>query len=76
MPSIKVSDLRPVGHELFEGSENYLYELVDHEMMIEGGGRFQSVVVIGDVSIFAATVVTANANSINANTVGNANTLV
>jgi hypothetical protein len=46
MASITISELRPVGSELFQDSESFLNELTDQEMLgIEGGnGRFRSFV--------------------------------
>ncbi|KYC37647.1 hypothetical protein WA1_40005 [Scytonema hofmannii PCC 7110] len=78
MSAIKISDLRPAGHKLFEDSENYLHELTESEMMVVGGNRLRSIVVVelDNISVFAATVVTANANTINANTIGNTNSFV
>ena len=70
MASIKISELRPAGSELFQDSESFLNELSDREMgAIEGGIR-----VIG-VSLTAQTVVSINGNTINANTLGNVNTV-
>jgi hypothetical protein len=37
MPTIKVSDLQPVGFELFHDSESYIKELSDEELAIQGG---------------------------------------
>ncbi len=78
MPSIRVADLYPAGSELFRDSESFLHELTDDETTIIAGGgkwgRLKSLVnvVIIVSSVSAITVVT---NTINANTVGNANTL-
>ncbi len=44
MPSIKISELRPVGSELFLDSESYLNELNEQEMQtIEGQGKYKIV---------------------------------
>lgn len=37
MSTIKVSDLQPVGFDLFSDSESYLRELSDEELALEGG---------------------------------------
>ncbi len=40
MSFIQISELRPVGSELFQDSESYLQELSSQEIgTIEGGGR-------------------------------------
>jgi hypothetical protein len=78
MPSINISDLRPVGSELFEDSENFIYELTDNELVfVQGQGRFDSIVNVNvnASNIVAVSAITANGNTINANTIGNANTL-
>ncbi|BAU13091.1 hypothetical protein LEP3755_36280 [Leptolyngbya sp. NIES-3755] len=38
MASIKISELRPVGSELFQDSESFLNELNDRDLDIRGGG--------------------------------------
>jgi hypothetical protein len=38
MASIKLSELRPVGSELFQDSESFLNELNDRELDVRGGG--------------------------------------
>jgi hypothetical protein len=45
MASIKISELRPAGSELFQDSESFLNELNEQEMMVSGGQ------VISDISI-------------------------
>ena len=71
MASIKISELRPAGSELFQDSESFLNELSEREMgSLEGG----ALTVVG-VSLSAQTVVTANGNTINANTLTNVNTV-
>jgi hypothetical protein len=76
MSAIKISDLRPAGADLFQDSESFLQELGDNDLVSVQGGRrgFQSIVVIGDISVWAQTVFSANGNTINANTVGAVNT--
>ncbi|OUL37311.1 hypothetical protein BV372_02630 [Nostoc sp. T09] len=71
MAVIKISELRPVGSELFQDSESFLNELNEKEALSLVGGAFT---VVG-VSLTAQTVVTANGNTINANTFTNANTV-
>lgn len=38
MASIKISDLRPAGYELFSDFENYMNEVSEEELNIQGGG--------------------------------------
>jgi hypothetical protein len=45
MASIKISELRPAGSELFQDSESFLNELNEQEMMVSGGQ------LISDISI-------------------------
>ncbi len=81
MSSIQIKDLRPAGFELFQDSESFLYELTDDQMIsVEGGGRFgfrrfggglQSLVNI-NINITVFTI----GNTINANTIGNGNSLI
>ncbi|MEH2237038.1 hypothetical protein [Nostoc sp.] len=76
MASIKISELRPVGSELFQDSESFLQELGAQEMGITGGG-FTFANSIGNTAGNTSVVVaTKNANTVNANTYGNANTVV
>lgn len=75
MSKITISDLRLAGSELFQDSESFLHELTEQNQFPMGGGAsLRSIVVIGDVSIFAYTVITANSNTINGNTYGAGNT--
>lgn len=37
MSTIKVSDLQPVGFDLFSDSESYMKELSDEELTLQGG---------------------------------------
>ncbi|MCC5647542.1 hypothetical protein LC607_32470 [Nostoc sp. CHAB 5824] len=71
MASIKISELRPAGSELFQDSESFLNELNEKETLSLVGGAFTAV----GVSVSAQTVVSINGNSVNANTVGNVNTV-
>ncbi|BAU13089.1 hypothetical protein LEP3755_36260 [Leptolyngbya sp. NIES-3755] len=63
MASIKISELRPVGSELFQDSESFLNELNDRDLDIRGGGDVNISVLsqftasIG-ISIKTASVVT------------------
>jgi hypothetical protein len=65
MASIKISELRPVGSELFHDSESFLDELNEREMLVSGGDGSnlyvgvisQKTISIG-ISILSATVVT------------------
>jgi hypothetical protein len=53
VPKIKISELRPVGSELFQDSESYLNELNEEEMQILGGkakNKFVITTVIEVVS--------------------------
>jgi hypothetical protein len=78
MASIKISELRPTGLELFQDTESFLNELTDNEVgVIEGGRRAISIGAINiQASIVANTVFTANGNTANANSIGGANTAV
>lgn len=40
MAKITISELRPTGADLFEGSESFLQELTDNEIDITKGGGF------------------------------------
>lgn len=61
MASIKVSELRPTGSELFQDSESFLNELNDRDTTSVMGGL--------------NTIFTVNGNTVNANTFGNGNTI-
>lgn len=73
MASIKVTELRPAGSELFQDSESFLNELSDSQIdHVVGGSRRRG----GGNFLF--TINTANTvvgNTINANTFGNVNTV-
>lgn len=69
MASIKISELRPLGSELFQDQESFLHELSEkNEIEKVVGGRFY----VG-ISISAQTKV---GNSFNANTFFNVNTVI
>ncbi|MDZ7960239.1 MAG: hypothetical protein RMY34_20540 [Aulosira sp. DedQUE10] len=55
MPSIKISELRPIGSELFQDSESYLNELNVQDMEIIGGGKFVITSVINTSVISQAS---------------------
>ncbi|BAU13090.1 hypothetical protein LEP3755_36270 [Leptolyngbya sp. NIES-3755] len=63
MASIKISELRPVGSELFQDSESFLNELNDRDLDIRGGGDVNISVLsqytasVG-ISIYTQSVVT------------------
>jgi hypothetical protein len=62
MATIKISELRPAGAELFQDSESFLNELTEAREVDQ---------VLGGLN----TIFTVNANSVNANTLGNVNTI-
>ncbi|MEH1909626.1 MAG: hypothetical protein V7L05_05490 [Nostoc sp.] len=74
MASIKISELRPVGSELFQDSESFLQELGAQEMGITGGFTIANSIA-NTAANSSVVVATRNANSVNANTVGNVNTV-
>jgi membrane protein DedA with SNARE-associated domain len=43
MSHIIISDLRPVGYDLFSGSESFLNDLSDDELGVQGGGFWATV---------------------------------
>ncbi|MEO1375384.1 MAG: hypothetical protein AAFW70_13890 [Cyanobacteria bacterium J06635_10] len=47
MAKITISELRPAGAELFEGSESYLQELTDTELDATNGGIIGFVIGVG-----------------------------
>jgi hypothetical protein len=69
MASIKVSELRPTGSELFQDSESFLNELNDRDTNSVLGGRGKFYV---GISVSAQTIV---GNSNNANSFFNFNTV-
>ncbi|OUL17855.1 hypothetical protein [Nostoc sp. 106C] len=62
MAVIKISELRPAGSELFQDSESFLNELSESREVDQ---------VLGGLN----TIFTVNANTANANTFGNVNTI-
>jgi hypothetical protein len=51
MASIKISELRPAGFELFQDTESFLNELGDRELAVSGGA-----VVVSNISQLSASV--------------------
>jgi hypothetical protein len=52
MASIKISELRPAGSELFQDSESFLNELGDRDMLLSGsGGSDNNVSVISQYTV-------------------------
>lgn len=51
MSSIKISELRPAGCELFQDAESFLYELTDEERGALGGGYLVASIVTYSISI-------------------------
>ncbi len=43
MATIKILDIHPAGYDLFSDSENYLRDLADDELGIEGGIAWTTV---------------------------------
>ncbi len=81
MAAIQLTELTPAGYALLQDSESFLQELSENEMGILGGRTLTLVIgtvgtINGNISILGNTVITANANSINANSVSNVNTVV
>jgi hypothetical protein len=54
MASIKISDLKPAGSELFSDSESYMSELGDSELGIINGGGI-SLAVLGIAGLLFIT---------------------
>ncbi|AFZ00987.1 hypothetical protein [Calothrix sp. PCC 6303] len=77
MASIKISELRPSGSELFQDSESFLNELNTQEMEIVGGRAyfFSKAGGFGSIAV-SISALSANGNTVNANTLGNANTVI
>jgi hypothetical protein len=80
MSNIRISELRPLGSDLFQDSESFLNELTNDEVhgLIGGrarSGRIGKTAVVDVGTVFINTIFSANANTINANTASNANTL-
>ncbi len=68
MSSIKLSELRPVGSELFQDSESFLSELGNQETLDVIGGLF-------DISVASANTFTQDVSA-NVTNVGISNTAV
>jgi hypothetical protein len=61
MASIKISDLRPAGSDLFSDSESYISELGDSELNIINGGFTSSpVCVVWSIRITVAASIAAS----------------
>ncbi len=57
MATIKISELRPVGSELFQDSESFLNELNEKEILTAvGGGSVVSVISQATVSVGVSIV--------------------
>ncbi|QFS50153.1 hypothetical protein [Nostoc sphaeroides] len=56
MASIRISELRPAGSELFQDSESFLTDLGAQEMGITGGAS-----VVGGISVTVTQTVTQTA---------------
>ncbi len=79
MSNIEIHELSSSGSELFEDSESFLDELSDEETTALTGGRrlaYSVVSINSNVSVFSDSAITANANSINANTASNFNSVI
>lgn len=81
MAAIQLTELTPAGYALLQDTESFLQELSEDEMGISGGKTYSIVIgtvgtINSNISILGNTVITANANSINANTISNVNTVV
>jgi hypothetical protein len=71
MASIKISELRPLGSELFQDQESFLHELNEKSEIEQVLGGSRRGYYLG-LTISAQTVV---GNSYNANSWGNLNTV-
>lgn len=80
MSSIRISNLQPAGSEFFNDRESFLNELTDDEMMLVEGGKksslFKGIKIKIVIRTNAQTLITINTNTINANTIGAANSIV
>jgi hypothetical protein len=47
MASIKISDLRPSGFDLFGDSESFLDDLSDNDLATVNGGSFLEGIIVG-----------------------------
>ena len=76
MAVIKISELSPAGSELFQDSESFLNDLSEREVgAIEGARGFVFSAGVSAAISITAQVNSVNANSNNANTLGNLNTV-
>ncbi|OUL37307.1 hypothetical protein BV372_02610 [Nostoc sp. T09] len=72
MPNIRISELYPLGSDLFQDSESFLNEMTNDEIEgLRGGGLVITGVYVNTVNI--NTLFSANSNTVNANTIGNYN---
>jgi predicted regulator of Ras-like GTPase activity (Roadblock/LC7/MglB family) len=62
MATIKISELRPVGAELFQDSESFLDELNSQEMTAIAGGDNNILSVVAGISVNLAIAVSQNIN--------------
>lgn len=78
MSKIQLSELNPAGSELFQDSENFLNELNDRELGdVVGGFTFAASGAQSGLGISATvSAISNNANSANANSASNINTVV
>ncbi|AKG20536.1 hypothetical protein [Calothrix sp. 336/3] len=65
MSTIKISELYPVGSELFQDSESYLNELNDQEMLVMGGKKNKYKFVITSVIEVISQASVSNGFSLN-----------
>ncbi len=73
MPNIKISELYPLGSDLFQDSESFLNEMSNDEIQGLIGGRRGGRLVLNIGTVNINTVFSANTNTINANSIGNNN---
>ena len=52
MAKIAISELRPAGADLFDGSESFLQELTDAELVATKGGNISVFTVVTPISPF------------------------
>lgn len=53
MSKIKISDLHPTGSELFSNTENYMMDLAEYELSVNGGGT--PAAVAGGLAVVGIT---------------------
>lgn len=84
MAQLKLSELSPVGSDLFRDSETFLEELSDHELdFVTGGDSVESVATLASESVgsintatvvgISATNVSVNISNVNASNVNASN---